>query len=193
MKTTIILTLLFYIQSFAGQNELNPNIKNESTLQLFSASGIVGASICKGKLDTNVVSFRNTGISSEDLLNGVLCTAGDFDGNGYLDFTIWFNKNTSDTITKSYDPDYKNYLVLFFFKDSVVYSKIIETEVTGSLLVHFPPRIKQGENGEPVSINDALWEIGETNGYDDVSKGIVFIYNSKQGIFEKIKFGKKEK
>jgi hypothetical protein len=33
---------------------------------------------------------------------------------------------------------------------------------------------------------------GETDGYDDVSKGIVYIYNSKQGIFEKIKFGKKE-
>lgn len=182
--------IIFCFTSFSDQNELNQSIKNESTLQLVSAPGITGASKCKGALDSTVNSFYKTGISSEDLLNGVFCTAGDFDGNGYLDFAIWFNKNTSDTNIESYSPDYKNYLILFFHKNRVVYSIIMKTEVAGSLLVHYPPRIVKGENGEPVSKNDALWEIGETDGYDDVSKGTVYIYNSKKEMFEKTKFGK---
>lgn len=177
-------------QAMARQDELNPKTKNESPLRFLSKDApargddVVGATFCSGAVDSATKELERIGISKEDLRNEVYCTVGDFDGNGYLDFAIWGgNKQRKKW------PDYQNYLVLFFEKDKLIKSISIKSDHPGGLLVHYPPRAQSGPNGEPISTNDALWAIGETNGYDDVSKGIVYLFDLKSAAFKKLQFG----
>lgn len=86
--------------------------------------------------------------------------------------------------------DAENYLVFFFEKQKVIRSIPIKTQ-PGFNLVHYPPRGKVGPNGEPVTKNDALWVCGETEGYDDTSKGMVYLFNADTGKFKTVRFGKK--
>jgi hypothetical protein len=188
----LILSMIFCSQNLlALQDSIDSKIKNESGLQYRTegsrprADDVVGATFCNGILESGIKELNQIGISSDDLKNEVYCTVGDFDGNGYLDFAIWGIDKQRNKI-----PDYENYMVLFFYKRELIQSIYIKSEFPGCLLVYYAPRNKVGPNGEPISKNDALWLIGETNGYDDVSKGIVYIYNSKTIEFDKIQFGK---
>lgn len=185
---SFIIIILCLIPGMALQSELNQNIKNESSLQFSKEDKeIDGATSCHGTVDSGTLKELNEiGIKKEDLEKKVYCTVGDFDGNGYLDFAIWGgNKN------KNKWPDYENYLVLFYEKDRKIKIIKIKSDFRGELFVHYPPRSKIGPNGEPISSNDALWLIGQSGDYDDVSKGIVYIFNSKLGVFNKVEFGNK--
>lgn len=171
--------------SAAHQENLNNGIKNESSLRYESANeparfdDVVGATVCSGTV-SNPEELKKIALSEADLKEGVHCTVGDFDGNGYMDFALWgFNKRRKT----------RSYLVLFFEKDNLIKSALIESKYSGRLLVHYPPRKSVGKHGEPVSSLDGLFEIGDTNGYDDETKGTVYLFDSKSGGFRKIKFG----
>jgi hypothetical protein len=189
--------ILFFIHNISAQkNEINPKIKNESPLHLqskdapYRITDTDGSTYCHGLLDTCLDKLLEIGISKARLMQKVQCAVGDFDGNGYLDFAIW----GIDTTRKyQYDiqwTDGKNYLVLFFEKSKIIRSIRIET-TPGYCLDHYPPRMNIGLNGEPISKNDALWICGDTDGYYDISKGTVYIFDSNLGNFRTIEFGKK--
>lgn len=171
--------------SVAYQENINTDIKNESSLQYESGpiqpriDDVVGATFCKGTL-SNPEDLEKIGLSEADLRNGVHCTVGDFDGNGYMDFALWGNSKPRST---------QNYLVLFFDRDKLIRSTIIESKHSGRLLVYYSPRKSIGKYGEPISDVDGLFEIGETGGYDDETKGTVYLFDSKLGNFRKVKFG----
>lgn len=193
----LVIIILFYSQLlFAQQNELNPKIKNESTLHLQSKdeprriTDVIGATYCNGVLDTCLEKLEEIGISKTKLEEKVQCTIGDFDGNGYLDFAIWGVDTTKKYQYNIQWTDYENYLVLFFEKSKIISSIRIKT-IPGYALVHYPPRFKTGPNGEPISNNDALWICGDTDGYYDESKGIVYIFDLNLGSFRTVEFGKK--
>lgn len=128
------------------------------------------------------------GISKNKLKELVQCTVGDFDGNGYLDFVIWGIDKTKKIKDNVQWSDGENYIVLFFEKSKIIRTTKIKTT---SYLVHYPPRTKKGPNGEPITNKDALWVWGETDDYDDYSKGKVYIFDSKSENFKIIPFGKK--
>lgn len=192
MKTIIFRLLVISVLNIhcgmAQQNNLNSKIKNESQLRLVQDSAtmstdIIGTTYCSGSVDTCANFLEEIGITKTKLAKKVRCTVGDFDGNGYLDFAFW-------GIDKSGEPDYENYVILFFDKAKTVRCLKIKTP-SRNLLVYYSPRQKVGPHGEPKSINDGLWLLGETNGYDDDTKGIVYIFNLKTNKFDAINFGKK--
>lgn len=98
MKIKLILGIFilnFYFLH-AQQDSLNPNIKNESTLnyertqKINRYTDVVGATYCFGTLNKYNEELLEIGIKPEKLKNDtVQCTVGDFDGNGYLDFALW--------------------------------------------------------------------------------------------------------
>ena len=58
--------------------------------------------------------------------------------------------------------------------------------------MYYPSRHEIGPNGEPITENDALWIWGESEGYDDYSKGTVFVYDAKQSEFRTVEFKKRK-
>lgn len=79
---------------------------------------------CSGEI-SNPTLLYEVGITSDILAKGVKCIAGDFDGNGYLDFSL-------------YSQSADEYLVLMFEKDKLIYSEKISLS-RGAML-------KVGEN-----------------------------------------------
>jgi len=187
----------FIQNGFSQQEKLNPKIKNESKLHLQAKNAphritdVIGATYCYGIIDDSFMEQINKiGISKNKLKELVQCTVGDFDENGYLDFVIWGIDTTKKQRDNIQWADAVNYIVLFFEKSKIIRTKKIKT-TPGSYLVHYSPRAKKGHNGEPVTNKDALWICGETNDYDDESKGKVYLFDSKSEEFKIIEFGKK--
>ena len=160
-------------------------LKNESSLHYEAKSAshgvddVVGATFCTGTV-SNPDDLKKISLSESDLEKGVPCTVGDFDGNGYADFALWGANKQRKT---------RSYLVLFFDRDKLIRSTVIESSHPGRLMVYYPPRKSIGKHGEPISSFDGLFEIGETKGYDDETKGTVYLFDSKSGNFRRIKFG----
>lgn len=193
IRLSFIFSFVCFINTYSQQDNLNSNIKNESNLEFEKnrstnrITDVEGATYCHGELNGYEKELLKIGISTEKLKNEfVQCTVGDFDGNGYLDFVIWgLSPKEHKSIRWS---DCENYFVVFFEKNQVIHSAKIKTE-KGSCLVHYPKRKTIGENGEPISKNDALCVWGSTDGYDDYSKGIVYFYDTRNKEFKTIKFG----
>lgn len=78
-------------------------------------------------------------------------------------------------------------MILFFKETNIIETEFIKTD-PGFPLVYYPVRHEIGPNGEPISNNDALWILGETDGYDDYSKGKVFIYDKQNLEFKTVEF-----
>ncbi len=194
---SIMLFLFAILNGFSQQQKLNPKIKNESKLNPQSTKAtnkitdVDGATYCSGEIDdVSIKEINKIGITASKLEELVQCTIGDFDGNGYLDFVIWGIDKTKKIKNNVQWSDGENYVVLFFEKSKIIKIKKIKT-TPGFYLVHYLPRSKKGVNGEPITKNDALWIWGETGGYDDYSKGKVYIYDSKSENFKMTEFGKK--
>jgi len=197
LKIQIIFTFFLFGYSCvlnAQQNDLNTEIKNLSSLEYEKKritnriTDVTGATYCSGALSQYETELLEIGITSKRLKENVVqCTVGDFDGNGYLDFAFWGldKKEKHGTLWS----DYENYFVVFFEKSNVINTIKIKTE-KGLCLVHYPPQSEDGFNGEPTSKNDSLWTWGTTDdGYDDYSKGVVYIYNKGLRKFDQVKFG----
>lgn len=175
---------------------------NQPSLKLINESGItyspitivsnqnstLGASFCKGVLMNHPISLIEIGITPEILESDCNCTVGDFDGNGYLDFAFWgIDKSNPKNQSGLNNIDYENYLVLFFKEEHIIQTAYIKTE-PGFPLVYYPKKKEIGQNGEPVSKNDALCIWGESDGYDDYSKGKVFIFDTHSLEFNSVEF-----
>lgn len=148
----------------------------------------IGASFCKGVLKNHTSTLKEIGISPKILEKNCNCTVGDFDGNGYLDFAFWsidMLNPTNQSGLNNYD--YENYVVLFFKGEIILNSVWIKTE-PGFPLVYYPLRQEIGPNGEPITKNESLWIWGESEGYDDYSKGTVFVYDKNESEFKTIEF-----
>lgn len=200
MNKSILISSLMFLgfiqQGFSQQEKLNSNIKNESKLHLQDKNApkrltdVVGATYCHGTIDDTSImkEINKLGITENKLKESIQCTAGDFDGNGYLDFAIW----GLDTTNKNFDDvqwaDGENFIVLFFDKSKIIQAKKIKTS-PGSLLLHYAPRAKKGPHGEPITNKDALWISGQTDDYDDETKGKVYVFDAKSENFKIIKFG----
>lgn len=194
-----IAVFLFPPHVLALQDDLDPKIKNESSLEFVPKgstlrgkgviNNVTGATYCSGSVEKSE-ELKRVGISTLKLsgflsffVGSVQCTVGDFDGNGYLDFALWgYNEQTKKN----------SYLVFFFEKSKLLRTILIESKKSGHLLVHYLPRKVAGKHGEPVSAHDGLFEIGETSGYDDETKGIVYLFESQSGKFKEIEFGEKK-
>ena len=191
-STFFILSYCFALN--AQQNVLDTNILNLSSLKyekeriINRITDVTGATYCSGTLPEYEKELLEIGITQKRLKeNTVQCTVGDFDGNGYLDFVFWGldEKEKHGTLWS----DYENYFVVFFEKSKVINTIKIKTE-KGLCLVHYPPQSEEGHYGEPISKNDSLWTWGTNDdGYDDYSKGIVYIYNKNLEKFDRVKFG----
>ncbi|MCU0361645.1 MAG: hypothetical protein MUF75_13215 [Bacteroidia bacterium] len=194
MRTAWLLLLIFIfgLLTKGQQLDLSEKVKNDSPLRLQAKDSpkkitdVIGATYCFGDLDTCLNLLINIGVSKYRLTKFTQCTAGDFDGNGFLDFVIWGHDTTKIKDEGIDWPDYENYLVLFFKGTGVVRTELIKTE-KGLPLVHYPPRLTKGPNGEPVSKTDALWTWGQTDDNDDYTKGTVYIFDD--GRFTSISFG----
>jgi len=182
--------------SQGNNNIVSSLIKNESGLNVTpitvvrSENDYLGASYCSGTLFVWISDLNEIGITENKLKNPVMCTVGDFDANGYLDFAFWGIDTVSKTQNNRVSYDLENYLVIFFEGSKVIRKLKIKTEKYYPL-VYYKPRLTMGKYGEPISNNDALWIWGENDGYDDYSKGIVYIYDNSSQEFKIIPFGKK--
>lgn len=185
----------YFDQNILAQKYIPSNIKNESALHFESTDAPpqitdeIGATYCFGILDTCLDRLLEIGISKFRLQKGVQCAAGDFDGNGYLDFAIWGIDTTKKHKYNIQWTDTENYLVLFFEKSKIIRNIKIKT-TKGFKLVYYPQRLEKGPNGEPISKNDALWIYGKTDDYFNPSKGTVYVFDSETENFKTINFGK---
>jgi len=195
MRQILLLVLaLLYIETASGQvNQPDKAILNNSGIKYSPITAVsnqnatIGASYCKGWLKKHPDALTKIGISPELLKDGCSCTVGDFDANGYLDFAFW-GIDTSEPKQNGFNKlDYENYVILFFEESDMIETQLIKTD-PGFPLVYYPKRLEIGPNGEPISNKDALWIWGETDGYDDLSKGQVFIYNTQDSKFQSIEF-----
>lgn len=179
---------------FGQINQPNSNLINESGVtytpitKVSNQNSTLGASFCKGVLKNHPNSLTEIGITPEILEIDCNCTVGDFDGNGYLDFAFWgIDKSNPRNQSGLNNIDYENYLVLFFKEENIIKTSYIKTE-PGFPLVYYPKKQELGQNGEPISKNDALCIWGESDGYDDYSKGKVFIFDTHSSGFKTIDF-----
>lgn len=190
---SIIIALYWAQLSFGQINQPDTSILNSSGINYFPITKVsnqnaaIGASFCRGILKKHPSNLTEIGISPQISTKDCNCTVGDFDGNGYLDFAFWGIDKSNPIHNGLNNLDYENYLILFFEKAEIVKTELIKTE-PGFALVYYPPRHETGPNGEPVSNYDALWICGESNGYDDYSKGTVFIYDLQSSTFKNIEF-----
>jgi len=68
------------------------------------------------QLVTGPVQLKEIGLKAQDVKNGVNCLAGDFDGNGYLDFLFWKGEYLANS---------QRYKAVFFNRDRVQSTKIV--------------------------------------------------------------------
>lgn len=113
------------------------------------------------------VPLSDIGISDTDLIRGIRCVAGDFDGNGYVDFG--FQGRT--TFNNMEVPAFK---VLLYFQDTVIFSEVIQ----GSDVFLYPATDQIGEFGEPMTKTDGLVIWGEGG------STIIYLFEPQSGKFE---------
>ncbi len=137
-----------------------------------------GNGMCSGMLK-DISKLTDVGLTAKDLLEGVPCIAGDFDGNGYLDFVLV--KRIKDISGNPTNDDLKMEFLLF--KGShIVISQIVEE--------------KMGLGGftfEPASdvIQGCDTSIRKTDGIVRDGAGeetVVYFYNSKTMKMERSEY-----
>jgi hypothetical protein len=162
----IALTLFSFFSAFAHATE-----KNESDIQIEKVSSTggasAGASFCKGTVPSTVVLNR-VNLSAAELLNGVKCVFGDFDGNGFRDFVL-YGKQAGVNNAQS--------MILFYKGRSVIKTQIIDANLeifnlTDSERVNYPDfKLAQG-----------LIKHAEGD------SGVVYFYDKKSGLFKNVPY-----
>ena len=161
----LIINLLF----LAGPVHSNGAARNESPIHFDTKqSNFIGQFHICWRNEDGKVPLTDIGISDADLIRGLRCVVGDFDGNGYVDFGF---QGRTQSNTKAF-PEFK---VLLYFKDKIILTEIIE----GSDLFLYPATDREGEFGEPVTKTDGLVIWGEGG------NTIVYLFNPKSGKFER--------
>ena len=148
MNKSVLASLLisFTINVYAGNNYIN-----DSPIVFDTKESVFYGNIqfCWRNRDGSV-PLNDIGIDDHDILKGLSCIVGDYDGNGYVDFAFE-GKKTIDRKVISY------LKVLFYEKKKV----IREILLPGGYFFLYPATDKKGSFGEPASKNDGFEIPGE--------------------------------
>ena len=176
LVSIIILSfcLIINLTSLAADKENKVlNLSNISVTWLErTASQWCNGQVDKGK-DGKLITISEIGISEDTLLEGINCVAGDFDGNGYLDFLL-FGEYIDEPPVVAHP---KHYMILMYDKQKVI-RKIIQSKYGLNHPLVYSARPNVGEFGEPATKNDGFYEPGEGG------TTYIFLYNMKTKQFD---------
>lgn len=128
---------------------------------------------CRGSISSKV-RLSEIGISPQELKTGLVCVAGDFDGDGYLDF-LFYGKVTHRKNSDSY---YKKFLIVFFNKNNIVRQIPFEFEKRLIWPALYEATNKTSRQGHPASKTDSFFDPGEG------AADWVFIFDKKTNTFK---------
>ena len=107
-----------------------PSGVNSSSITFIKGDEVSGPNhICKGKIETSQI-LKGIGLSPGALKNGTPCVAGDFDGNGFIDFA--FLKEIGN---EEYTHNYKA-VVIFYGDKGIIHTSSLK--VSGHLILTCP-------------------------------------------------------
>lgn len=153
---------------FCAGNAHTSDAKNESPIDFDAKqSNFVGPlHICWRNRDGKV-PLTEIGILDTDLIRGIRCIVGDFDGNGYVDFAFQGRTTSNNTAV----PAFK---VLLYLQETIIFTEVIQ----GADVFLYPATDQVGEFGEPMTKTDGLVIWGEGG------NTIVYLFNPESGTFE---------
>ncbi len=96
------------------------------------------------------VPLNDIGFYDPDIIRGLSCIVGDFDGNGFADFAFQGEKLVDGT--------HRRYLKVLFYEDKKVTREML---LQGDFFFLYPATKEEGEFGEPPSETDGLTIPGE--------------------------------
>ena len=151
-------------------------LKNESSIT-YTPSKNRQHGLCKGSIEDQAL-LAKAGVSAKELAAGVTpCIAGDFDGNGYLDFVLF---GPSIQIG-NYLPRPDGFLVVRYKNEQIIAKDIIKDESLVSPEL-YPATKKKGKFGEPATERDGFVEWGEGGTTE------LYLYNLKTRQFERTQY-----
>lgn len=127
---------------------------------------------CHGTIGNNA-KLKDIGITKSEIKNGINCVAGDFDGNGYLDFLLFGKYIDLPPVI----PHPENYLAVLYNKKEIINQLIVKHPKLSHPFLYKARDIK-GEFGEPASKTDGFIEPGEGG------TTVIFLYNKKTKKFD---------
>ncbi|MBI3296799.1 MAG: hypothetical protein HYZ75_01450 [Elusimicrobia bacterium] len=161
------LLLLLALSSAARADEA----VNASSIT-YRVESEVGAQLifgrCTGTLNDPKGALAKLGIKAAALAEGVRCVAGDFDGNGTLDFALtcpYWDKGTSAC---------RDIAVVFFSADGAQRTETFKHPRRPELFL-YRPGSERRPRGEPASRFDALVDWGEG------AMNMFYIHDPKKG------------
>ena len=99
---------------------------------------------------SGIVPLNDIGFGDHDIIRGLSCIVGDYDGNGFADFAFQGEKLVDGTL--------ETYLKVLFYEDKKLTR---ETLLRGDFFFLYPAANEEGEFGEPLSETDGLRIPGE--------------------------------
>ena len=158
---SLLMVSVFSLNGTAGS--LNP--KNESAI-ICKNDLKQTRNICSGTLNDPTI-LNMIGLKDADLKKGTKCIAGDFDGNGYLDFALY-----GRSIYESPVIDRSEALGVIFFQGSnIIKTQVLKDQHFSSPEL-YPATTKKGPFEEPISKNAGIVEWGEGG------TTVICLYNS---------------
>ena len=109
------------------------------------------------------------------LEDGIPCTIGDFDGNGYLDFVLWGTEY--GPMGKNYHGSARSFMVILYDKNKIVNTFYIGDQHGDKIELYKPTR-KKGKSGAPPTFRDGLIQWGEGGANH------LFVYDTKKNTFK---------
>ena len=146
-KISLPIFLAFLTVNAWGEN----NYKNSSPIEFETITSVFYGNIhfC-WKNRSGRVPLDDIGFYDPDIIRGLSCIVGDYDGNGFADFAFQGEKLV--------DGNHRNYLKVLFYEDKKVTREIL-LRGEGYFLYHATK--EEGEFGEPPSETDGLRTGGE--------------------------------
>ena len=141
-----------------GSNFAGVGVRNESRIRIVDVvkeNDVELLFVCLGA-EHYAEQLKGIGLTSEQLASRVTCVAGDFDGNGDLDFAIWgaaVNDINSGAL-------FRKFMVLFFEAGTVLRTQAIVNRNRDHLWLYHP-QCEPNEFGSPVSDLPGLVQSGE--------------------------------
>lgn len=146
-KVSLPIFLIFLSVNAFGEN----NYKNSSPIEFGTITSVFYGNIhfCWRNSD-GIVPLNDIGFSDHDIIRGLSCIVGDYDGNGFADFAFQGEKLV--------DGNRRTYLKVLFYEDKKVTREML---LRGDFFSLYHATKEEGEFGEPPSETDGLMIPGE--------------------------------
>ncbi len=181
LTTLILLTCCLFINLTSMASDNGQEVTNLSNIKVTWLER-TASQWCHGQANQekngHPINLAEIGINEQTLLNGINCVAGDFDGNGYLDFLLFGEYIDKPPVVAH--P--KHYMVLMYDKHLII-RKLIQAKYGLNHPLLYTARADVGEFGEPATKNDGFYEPGEGG------TTYIFLYNKKTERFDISEFG----